>query len=207
MTKLFYAADREALLALAEKDENRNYIKTNPWEATIPNQSNPVTWAAAAYSDDRLYVIERAYETAIRAETKDHWGEVHFDSCLEFFFSPVKDSGYFNMEVSASGAMKLNFGAGRHGRVSADRDVSLYNPVVTVTDAYWQVVYEIPYSVIRTHVPEFTGKSGDVMYGNFYKCGEQAPYPHFLMWNGLDAAQFPKPDFHRPEFFLPLTLQ
>ena len=34
--------------------------------------------------------------------------------------------------------------------------------------------------------------------GNFYKCGDGLPVPHFVSWAPIDT---PNPDFHRPEFF------
>jgi hypothetical protein len=33
---------------------------------------------------------------------------------------------------------------------------------------------------------------------NFYKCAEHNSHPHWLMWAPID---FPKPNFHLPEFF------
>jgi len=202
------ANSREELLALASDAANRIEIKTNPWEATAPNASNPETWAVVAHSDDRFYVVMRSYETAIRTEIKEPWGMVHTDSCMEFFFSPCPDVrvNYFNMEVSASGAMKLNYNERRGVNVSADRDITKYGVEATITDSYWQLVYEIPYAVIRDCAPEFEGKSGDIIKANFYKCGELAAYPHHLMWNPLDINVFPKPDFHRPEGFVEITL-
>lgn len=203
------AANREELIALSANEANRISIAVNPWEATVPNASNPTVWAVLAHSDDSLFVMMRAYETAIRAEIKEDWGMVHTDSCMEFFFSPCPELriDYFNMEVSASGKMKLDYAPGRGNRAHANQDVSLYNVVPTVTDEYWQIVYEIPYSVIREKAPEFEGTSGDMLKANCYKCGEKAPYPHYLMWNPLDISVFPKPDFHRPEGFVDLVLE
>ena len=34
--------------------------------------------------------------------------------------------------------------------------------------------------------------------GNFYKCGDRLPVPHYLSWAPIGT---PKPDFHRPEYF------
>ena len=203
------ANSRAALLALAEDPANRFAVNYNPWEDKMPNDSNPETWAVIAHSDDRFYIVMRAYETEIRAEIKEQWGAVHTDSCMEFFFSPCPElrENYFNMEVSASGMMKNNYGPGRHGRVFADTDVTKYGVDVTITDSYWQIVYEMPYDVIRACASEFEGNSGDVIKANFYKCGELSAYPHLMMWNHLDAKAWPNPDFHRPEGFAELTLE
>jgi hypothetical protein len=34
--------------------------------------------------------------------------------------------------------------------------------------------------------------------GNFYKCGDKLPVPHYLSWAPIAT---PRPDFHRPEYF------
>ena len=47
-------------------------------------------------------------------------------------------------------------------------------------------------------------KSGDVIKGNFYKCGDETPVPHFGMWSPVDNET---PDFHRPEFFGELIIE
>ena len=36
------------------------------------------------------------------------------------------------------------------------------------------------------------------MRGNFYKCGNQLPKPHFLSWNPIPTDNV---QFHCPEFF------
>ena len=42
------------------------------------------------------------------------------------------------------------------------------------------------------------------MMANFYKCADLTSTPHFLSWAPIDT---PEPDFHRPEFFAPITLE
>ena len=44
---------------------------------------------------------------------------------------------------------------------------------------------------------------GDVIKGNFYKCGDETPRPHFGAWSPIEN---PTPDFHRPEFFGDLVI-
>jgi len=203
------ANNRAEAVALSAIEANRARVAVNPWEDVLPNQSNPETWACVSHSDDRFYVVMRAYETELRTEIKENWGRVCTDSCMEFFFSPCPElrMDYFNMEISASGSMYLNYGAGRGTRVHADENVPQYGVEVEITDSYWQIVYEIPYSVIRQNAPEFEGTSGDIIKANFYKCGDLAPYPHYLMWNPIDTKAFPNPDFHRPEGFKELVLE
>ena len=44
---------------------------------------------------------------------------------------------------------------------------------------------------------------GDVLRGNFYKCGDDAAFPHYGMWSPVLTGE---PDFHRPEYFGELAL-
>ena len=39
--------------------------------------------------------------------------------------------------------------------------------------------------------------AGDAWKGNFYRCGGKTD-PQFACWSPIE---FPRPDFHRPEFF------
>jgi hypothetical protein len=40
--------------------------------------------------------------------------------------------------------------------------------------------------------------SGETCRGNFFKCGDDLPEPHFVAWNNVNA---PSPNFHVPECF------
>ncbi len=57
----------------------------------------------------------------------------------------------------------------------------------------WELRLDIPASVFG--LPAFPGLEAR---GNFYKCGDLLPEPHFLSWAPIAT---PRPDFHRPEFF------
>lgn len=47
-------------------------------------------------------------------------------------------------------------------------------------------------------------KQGDITlsglraFGNFYKCGDELPQPHFISWSPIGH---PTPNFHLPAFF------
>lgn len=64
----------------------------------------------------------------------------------------------------------------------------------------WNLVVAIPLDLIGLH---YEGKPIE-MRGNFYKCADLTASPHFLSWAPIDT---PQPDFHRPEFFRPITLE
>ncbi|MBO6237358.1 MAG: hypothetical protein J6N50_01050, partial [Bacteroidales bacterium] len=57
----------------------------------------------------------------------------------------------------------------------------------------WEVRLDIPAAVFGLET--FDGLHAR---GNFYKCGDGLPVPHYLSWAPVGT---PRPDFHRPEFF------
>lgn len=172
----------------------------------------PKTFAKVCHDGGALHVCMRSYEKDIRTAVREHEGKIHTDSCMEFFFSPCPDEGceYFNMEMNPLGYLKFNYGSGRGGRIKTVEDTSMYAVLATQSEdgdgAYWQLVYSIPFDLIRSFAPSFEGKKGERIRGNFYKCGELAPCPHLLAWNPIDNRAYPNPDFHRPEFFGEMVL-
>ena len=60
--------------------------------------------------------------------------------------------------------------------------------------------------IFDAHSLDFIGKTfgktqfsrGEVIKGNFYKCGDKTEIPHFGMWSPIDSE---KPNFHQPQFF------
>jgi len=59
----------------------------------------------------------------------------------------------------------------------------------------WELVVEIPVSVFNGVVDVLDGVNAK---GNFFKCGDLLPQPHYLSWNMIDSTV---PDFHLSQFF------
>jgi hypothetical protein len=57
----------------------------------------------------------------------------------------------------------------------------------------WELALVIPASTFGLET--FSGLHAR---GNFYKCGDRLPVPHYVSWAPIAT---PKPDFHRPEYF------
>lgn len=149
----------------------------------------------------QLYVRLYAQEREPLARFTGDFDMVCCDSCLEFFFCPLpEDPRYFNFECNANGAMYLGFGE------NAARNVRqvLPNPreyfqIQSFSDADgWGVTFSIPDSFFTLYLPSFRLYNGLELRGNFYKCGNETAFPHYLAWNPV---QSPKPDFHLPQFF------
>jgi hypothetical protein len=126
-----------------------------------------------AYSKDAIVLNYRVKENDIRAVAESDNGHVWEDSCFEFFFSFADDGLYYNFECNCAARL-----------------------LIGCDDFVWNMSLIIPFKAFFKHdIKSFEGIKAK---GNFYKCGDKLPQPHFLSWNPV---RVPKPDFHRPEFF------
>lgn len=149
-------------------------------------------------------------ETAPRAMYHDYNDPVYTDSCLEFFAAwadstPTADgrfdTRYMNMEMNANGALLSCIGEGRGSRVPVLTAAGeLPRVTADVRSDGWSVTALIPLELLERlySLPAETFRSGYRFHGNFYKCGDETPQPHYGMWSPVLTAT---PDFHRPEFF------
>ena len=177
------------------------------------DRRGPKAQVQAAYDEQGLHLLFMAWEQPVRAEIRQQGGMVYTDSCMEFFFQPFpqEDDRYFNIEVNPLGIMLVGLGVERTGRFEAAQPpLAGMRVTTTVTDPatyrapVWAVAYTLPFSLLADHFGRRRLGSGDVFRGNFYKCGEHTPQPHWGMYREVDA---PSPDFHRPEFFAPMALE
>lgn len=167
---------------------------------------NPVVKVRAAHASDFMVLHFHVSDNELRAvETADD-GRVWEDSCVEFFVSPEGNDFYYNFECNCIGTLLLHGGPAGGDRPSAPSEVygSVRRWSSLGTGAFeaheevreWDLVEMIPASALFRHdIKSFDGLS---MKGNFYKCGDLLPHPHFLSWAPIEL---PKPMFHCPQFF------
>jgi hypothetical protein len=149
----------------------------------------------------KFYVKEkhiRAAETRIN-------GEVHKDSCVEFFLSP-DGQNYYNFEFNCIGTVHLGWGPGRHDRQFVDpaliKKISIGSSLggspfdEKTGDFSWELMVRIPIECLA--FTSLHGLGGIKAKANFFKCGDETSRPHFVTWNPVKT---PEPDYHRPEFF------
>lgn len=178
----------------------------------IDNQQwlDPVDISAHAqlcYGDDAFYVRMWAEEADIRAEypADDLLADTYEDSCLEFFLSPVAgDTRYLNFEFNPNCAVGAQIGTEKANRTRLVRTDDVYAASSARTEDGWEITYKLPFDFIRQFYPDFTAESGDVLRGNFYKCGNLTASKHYLSWNPIDSDT---PNFHVPECFGELVLE
>lgn len=68
----------------------------------------------------------------------------------------------------------------------------------------WFIEYKIPFSLLKKYYKMNIPKTGTIWKANFYKCADKTSHPHWLTWNKVE---YPKPNFHLPQFFGTLLFQ
>lgn len=168
----------------------------------------PATTAKLAYIEGFGFALRMTCaEGKPKAVYTRYNDPVYTDSCMEFFCDWLGDGRYINMEMNANGTLLSCIGPDRHARTPiADLSGGEIFPVEgEVCDGHWQATAEIPTALLCKILGVNTipfGK-GYTFRGNFYKCGDETPIPHYGMWNPVGTE---KPDFHRPEYFGTLVI-
>jgi len=188
-------------------------IDCYPWDE---NLYKPNTEVKLFYTDTHFHLNFKTRENAIKATYLEHFQPVYKDSCVEFFFkpNPQYDNRYLNFEINPFGKLLLGFGKDRFDRqLLKETNCEIFNIVPSITTEIqendtsvvcWNIKYSIPFIFLEKYYGKLELKTGSIIYGNFYKCGDETPYPHFGCWNPINS---PIPDFHRPECFGRLILK
>lgn len=198
----------EAFAAWAK--QHMNPVEQVNWPAGFPGK--PEVAFAIARSGEDILILFRVKEEATLGRVEQDNGPVWTDSCVEFFIS-LGPEGYYNFEFNCLGTLLLAFGPERgEGRIKAPAEVlsqverhpSLGRAAFGLREGAgeWTMQARIPMSAFFRH--DLKTLDGMTASANFYKCGDDLPQPHFLSWQPIDT---PNPDFHRPEFFGPLTFE
>ena len=147
----------------------------------------------------------KAYESDPKTVYKQYNDPVYKDSCLEFFVSFAPDSGkYMNFEMNSAGAFLSAVRASRSDTTHIDKLAPLPHVTAEKGDGCWCVRVVFTLDFIEKTFGRKDFATGDIIKGNFYKCGDDTEYPHFGMWSPVEL---PAPDFHRPEFFGELVIE
>ncbi len=175
----------------------------------------PKTQVKVAYDDEAIYVFFRVEDRYVRAVRTRNQDPVYKDSAVEFFFSPEGDQGYFNLEMNCGGTMLFHhqIKSGKSVVKIEDADIAEVEVVHSLPKTVepemkepvtWTVAYRIPFSVLKKYADFKEPEPGTVWRANFYKIGDETSHPHWLTWSPVN---FPKPNFHMPEYFGELIFQ
>ncbi|WP_221933402.1 carbohydrate-binding family 9-like protein [Flavobacterium sp. ZT3R18] len=159
-----------------------------------------------AHDGTSIFLNYHIKEKSIRARYSKDNSMVWTDSCVEFFILPLGENEYYNIESNCIGT--LFFGIGKDGSYREPALTEFSNQIQRwsslgnqpfeerIGDVEWELSLIIPTSAFfKGDIKEL---SGQVMKGNFFKCGDDLVTPHFLSWNPINTKN---PNFHLPEFF------
>lgn len=182
----------------------QNYMGVQP-------EHFPVTKIKLLYDENNLYIIFHVEDRYVKCIAQNHQEAVFKDSCVEFFFSPFNNigKGYFNLEINCGGTALFSY----HKVPRIDRvkisiedinkiEIAHSLPKIIETEInepkVWTLEYRLPFSILEKYADIAKPASGKKWWANFYKIADGTSHPHWLTWNKVD---FPKPNFHMPEFF------
>lgn len=167
----------------------------------------PEAFAQLIYVDGLGFALHmEVMETNPKAVYTMYNQDVYKDSCMEFFvnFNPAQDK-YINFEMNSNGAFLSALRADRHNKTPIHQLLSDLPAVRADKKAdRWSVDAFFTLSQIETLFGKSDFKPGDEFYGNFYKCGDETPIPHYGMWSPVELE---KPDFHQSAFFGKFVIQ
>lgn len=181
-------------------------IDKNNWPGEFPE--TPEAAAEIVRDGDYIVVHYTVRERALRAEALEDQEPVWEDSCAEFFCQRPGEDSYLNFEVNCIGTLVATRRKGRALDVQPfppevmrriERRCSLPHERIAscIGDYRWEAELRIPLDLIYGDEVPPVGEPIELR-GNFYKCGDKTPFPHFVSWNPI---VLPHPEFHSPQFF------
>ena len=167
--------------------------------------SNCQTHFVIVHTGDAICLKFFVKEDVIKVNTYQTNGRVHKDNCVEFFVSFGEQKKYYNIEINCTGICLIGLGEGRLNRVLLDEQLIAKvkthikintTPANSITKYSWEITAIIPIEVFEAfNLNSFNLLKGK---GNFFKCGDDLPQPHFYSWNKIESKKI---DFHLPQFF------
>ncbi len=190
---------REATTLLGAVDAVR--IDVNSWPHYTHDVEASVT---VAHNGEAIFLKYDVSEGHVVAKAVNQ-GDIHKDSCVEFFVAIDGDDRYYNLEFNCLGWCKAAYGRNRQRRLPLPTHAINAISSSTTLDAVgladakrfrWQLTLVIPAASFCHH--DITSFKWLTARGNFYKCGDGLPIIHYLSWNPLRSEI---PNFHRLEDF------
>ena len=180
------------------------------WELVkIPGSGDfrPDARVKMQYDDKFLYVLYQVRDRYVRGGLKKDQSMVCLDSCMEFFVQPDRNGPYYNFECNCIGTLLLYEIRKQDGRLNMKRvpqeelnrierfstlprtlSGELEKPVI------WRLGLRIPLDFFVRKGCLSLPLSGQVWYGNFYKCADWTSHPCWLTWKKTSG-------FHVPDEF------
>lgn len=169
----------------------------------------PAASVRALYDQKGIHLIFRVLNDFARCIRMKYFDDVWKDSCVEFFARPMAEGGYFNFEFNCGGAFLCNYitdwtrsPAGWKSFVrlpwSLAREVRVRSSLPPTVEADpaapvdWRLQAFLPFAVFEPFVGP-TSVASAKWTGNFFKCGEEVPHPHWAAWSPVREFNFHEP--------------
>ena len=126
---------------------------------------------------------------------------VYLDSALEAFLqlNPEQISNYINLELNAKGVLLAQFGKNKNERsFFSEEQIKSCRITHGQNEDFWWVQALLPLSVISQLYGPLSLNEGTRIRCNFFKISESKAQEHYASYAPI---QYPKPNFHLPEFF------
>lgn len=184
-------------------------LKVDKFMGPEPNHK-PGVRVKMTYHKEMVYVIFLVEDRYVRCLRRNYQDPVYKDSAVEFFFSPSNDPsrGYFNIEINCGGTALFKFRSAEKGIVQIPKSdfeqikISHSLPKIVypeiVSWVIWTIEMAIPVDILKEYCQVTPPAPGTEWRGNFYKIADESSQPHYLTWCKVD---YPKPNFHLPQFF------
>ena len=151
-----------------------------------------------------------SFEKDVRAVFENRDDPVYRDSCLEFFMCPVEGCTvpYANFEMNSKGVLLSEFGAGRgeaRKKLALLSDETPQISTFTVSEN-GETAWGVSLFISEKLLSDLTGTDFKIhpmtLRGNFYKCGDDTPVPHFGAFSPVGPIE---KGFHNPDLFAELV--
>lgn len=174
---------------------------------------HPKTELKLLYNNKAVFGLFRVKDKYVRAVRSGFQESVCKDSCVEFFFKPKSESGYFNFEFNCGGAMlcfyiidnkRTNNGFAEFVKLKDTElnNVNIFHTLPSLVDpeitdyTEWFLGFEIPLSMLEKHTGSLGNLTDQTWEANCYKCADETSHPHWMSWNPIDEK-----NFHCPQCF------
>lgn len=186
----------------------RTRIANQLWSTV---KSNCETHFTIVHTGDTINLKYFVKEDVIKINAHEINGTIHKDNCVEFFIAFEGHQNYFNIEMNCAGICRIGYGKERLNRALLDPTlISTVKTHIKINTAAansntkyaWELTAMIPIEVFEIdHIKSFHTLNG---HGNFFKCGDDLPQPHFYSWSNITSTNV---DFHVPQFFGELAFE
>lgn len=198
----------DVIFSRLESQGERHTVESRNWSEEFPY--HPLTTFTVAHSSKFIYVDFFVRCNYLRAVNYANNTSVHDDSCVQIYLQPQNADGrYWNFEFNCIGTVNAahRIPGGEPTPLTDDEIATISRYASCVTRPFEEIEGLFTWNLLAAIPIELMGMKYEghpiQMKGNVYKCASGTSQPHFLSWSPVLTQ---RPDFHRPEFFAPITI-